>query len=207
MFRFHDLSTRWRGKIYSKLHRLIILILKIWGMPKKGVPLNSCILIGVSIINHSFWGCTPCVYIYIIIIIIIIIVIIIILLIVILYIYISYYDIFILYDIYIYVYIYMYMCVCWYYLYSSILHPCVFVWLSSIRSISSGDKKAQLAAELVAKLDANDAGTSEFLARGSGAEVAPIRKISGDGVRYIQYNVAMCIHAYMTSTYIYIIIY
>ena len=125
------------------------------------------------------------------------------------YIYIILWYIYIIWHIYIYVYIYMYIyicicvCVCWYYLYSSILHPCVFVWLSSISSISSGDKKAQLAAELVAKLDANDAGTSEFLARGSGAEVAPIRKISGDGVRYIQYNVAMCIHAYMTSTYIY----
>ena len=97
----------------------------------------------------------------------------------------------------------IYMCVCWYYLYRAILHPCVVVWL---RSISSGDKKAQLAAKLVAKLDANDAGTTEFLARGSGAEVAPILKISGYVVRYIQYNVAMCIHAYMTSTYKYIYI-
>ena len=78
------------------------------------------------------------------------------------------------------------------------------MWL---RSISSGDKKAQLAAKLVAKLDANDAGTTEFLARGSGAEVAPILKISGYVVRYIQYNVAMCIHAYMTSTYKNIYIY
>ena len=40
------------------------------------------------------------------------------------------------------------------------------------------------------------------------AQVAPILKLSGYVVRYIQDNVAMCIHAYMTSNiYIYVYIY
>ena len=71
---------------------------------------------------------------------------------------------------YIYTYIYIYVCVCVDITFTvPFFTRSVSVWLSSISSISSGDKKAQLAAQLVAKLDANDAGTSEFLARRSGS--------------------------------------
>ena len=56
IFSFTSQVVRFAGKLKKQQHEVATTIGTIWVFPKIGVPPNHPFLIGISIINHPFWG-------------------------------------------------------------------------------------------------------------------------------------------------------